>query len=183
MVRARRSFPLRIARRWRLGARTPPTRLPRSQRHRGARSRSGTRAAQERDLGLDACVRACAEINHFTPSRRRHVFGVEIDAQVRALLPDYPGGGKIQEASKRGQVPGPREQDPKSINRDEHAARRVPRAGVPRGGGRVGLIFESFHITPHSVPLARLEQTSCPVKSGVEEGKGDVMPCFREREV
>ena len=44
------------------------------------------------------------------------------------------------------------------------------------------LIFESFHITPHSAPLARLEQTSCLVKSGVEEGKGDVMPCFRERE-
>ena len=112
--------------------------------------------------------------------------GVVIDAmlsaQVRALLPDYPGGGKIQEAPKRRQISGAREQDPKSISRDEHAARHVPRGGVPRGRGRVVLIFESFHITPHSVPLARLEQTSCPVKSGVEEGKGDVMP-FREREV
>ena len=107
-----------------------------------------------------------------------------LSAQVRALLPDYPGGGKIQEASKRRQISGAREQDPKSISRDEHAARHVPRGGVPRGGSRVvSLIFESFHITPHSVPLARLEQTSCPVKSGVEAGKGDVMPCFREREV
>ena len=107
-----------------------------------------------------------------------------LSAQVRALLPDYPGGGKVQEAPQRGQVPGAREQDPKSTSRDEHAARRVPRGGVPRGGRRKsrGLILELFHITPHSVPLARLEQTSCPVKSGVEEGKGDVMPCFRERE-
>ena len=62
---------------------------------------------------------------------------VRLDAKIRALLPDYPGGGKIQEAPQRGQVPGPREQDPKSISRDEHAARHVPRGGVPRGGGRV----------------------------------------------
>ena len=89
--------------------------IPPRRRHTIPVHRSGPRAAQACDLGLDA--------------------------SLRAVLPDYPGEGKIQEAPKRRQISGAREQDPKSISRDEHAARHVPRGGVPRGRR---VIFESF---------------------------------------
>ena len=81
------------------------------ERDRGARIRSGTRVAQERDLSLDA--------------------------QIRALLPDYPGEGKIQEAPQRGQVPGPREQDPKAGRRARGPSRSTRRAR----GAQFSIVF------------------------------------------